>query len=118
MAAVMFEACTGRRPVHSKSWIETLSRRLYEPPPTDHDEAPDLSPRFAAILQQAMDRDPGRRPPTAGALLDSLEHALVHPHAKPVPHGDWLQPAMRRGRIALSAVPVLLAGVAEAAQLL
>jgi serine/threonine-protein kinase len=118
MAAVIFEAVTGRRPFSSKSWIETLSRRLYEPPPTVHDEAPDLSPRFAAILQQAMDRDPNRRPPTAGALLDSLEHALVHPNAKPDPDGGWLQPAMHGGSIGLSAVLVLLVGAAEAAWLL
>ncbi len=119
MAAIIFEAVTGRRPFSSKSWIETLSRRLYEPPPTVHDVVPDLSPRFAAILQQAMDRDPNRRPPTAGALLDSLEHALVHPNASPEPGGGgWLQPAMHRGSIGLSAVLVLLVGAAEAAWLL
>jgi len=118
MAAVIFEAVTGRRPFSSKSWIETLSRRLYEPPPTVNDVAPDLSPRFAANLQQAMDRDPNRRPPTAGALLDSLEHALVPTNAKPDPDGGWLQPAMHRGSIGLSALLVLLVGAAEAAWLL
>ena len=33
LAAVIFEATTGRRPFSSKSWIETLSRRLYEAAP-------------------------------------------------------------------------------------
>src|SRR5712691_8459451 len=42
LAAVVFEAVTGRRPFSSKSWIETLSRRLYEPPPTVHDVVPEL----------------------------------------------------------------------------
>src|SRR5467141_1386588 len=85
LAAIVFEAVTGRRPFSSKSWIETLSRRLYEPPPTVHDVTPDLPAQFAAVLQSAMDRDPERRPATAGELLDRLEDALVHPEtAEPV----------------------------------
>src|ERR1700730_6348338 len=61
LAAVIFEAVSGRRPFSSKSWIETLSRRLYEAPPNVRDVAPDLPVSFAAVLQQAMDRDPNRR---------------------------------------------------------
>jgi eukaryotic-like serine/threonine-protein kinase len=76
LAAVVFEAVTGRRPFSSKSWIETLSRRLYEPPPSVRDSVPELSARFATVLQQAMDREPDRRPSTAGDLLDRLERAL------------------------------------------
>ena len=77
LAAVIFEATTGRRPFSSKSWIETLSRRLYEPPPNVREVAPDLSAAFATVLQQAMDRDPARRPATAGELLDKLESAIT-----------------------------------------
>ena len=116
LAAVIFEAVTGRRPFSSKSWIETLSRRLYEPPPTVRDVAPDLSPSFAAVLQQAMDRDPNRRPATAGELLDRLESALISPDGSPEDH--WLKPVMHRGSIGLSAVLVLTVGIAEVAWLL
>ena len=77
LAAVIFEAVTGRRPFSSKSWIETLSRRLYEPPPSVRDMVPELPTAFATALQQAMDRDPGRRPNSAGELLDRLESALT-----------------------------------------
>jgi serine/threonine protein kinase len=77
LAAVIFEAVTGRRPFSSKSWIETLSRRLYEPPPSVRDMVPELPATFATALQQAMDRDPGRRPNSAGELLDRLESALT-----------------------------------------
>jgi len=77
LAAVIFEATTGRRPFSSKSWIETLSRRLYEPPPNVREVAPDLPAAFAAVLQQAMDRDPARRPATAGELLDKIEAAIT-----------------------------------------
>ena len=77
LAAVVFEAVTGSRPFSSKSWIETLSRRLYEPPPSVRDMVPELPAAFATVLQQAMDRDPGRRPTSAGELLDRLESALT-----------------------------------------
>ena len=80
LAAIIFEATTGRRPFSSKSWIETLSRRLYEPPPDVRELEPDLSPAFAAVLQQAMDRDPNRRPSTAGELLKRLENAIRSPN--------------------------------------
>jgi serine/threonine-protein kinase len=113
LAAVIFEAVSGRRPFSSKSWIETLSRRLYEAPPNVRDVAPDLSVSFAAVLQQAMDRDPNRRPPTAGDLLDRLEGSLVSPDGR-AESAHWLQPVVNRGGIGLSAVLVLLVGVAEA----
>jgi serine/threonine protein kinase len=77
LAAIIFEAVTGQRPFSSKSWIETLSRRLYEPPPSVRDMVPELPAAFATALQQAMDRDPGRRPNSAGELLDRLESALT-----------------------------------------
>ncbi len=77
LATVVFQAVTGRRPFSSKSWIETLSRRLYEPPPSVRDVVPELPAAFATLLQEAMDRDPGRRPISAGELLDRLESALT-----------------------------------------
>ena len=80
LAAVIFEATSGRRPFSSRSWIETLSRRLYEPPPNVREVAPDLPVAFAAVLQQAMDRDPDHRPATAGELLRRLESAITSPN--------------------------------------
>jgi eukaryotic-like serine/threonine-protein kinase len=95
LAAVLFEAVTGRRPFSSKSWIETLSRRLYEPPPSVRDSVPELSAPFASVLQQAMDREPDRRPATAGDLLDRLEHALTSKGSNSQPI-NWLRRNMRR----------------------
>ena len=118
LAAVIFEAVTGRRPFSSKSWIETLSRRLYEPPPSVRDVVPDLPVSFAAVLQQAMDRDPNRRPATAGELLDHLESTLTSRAGRRADGGHWLQPVMHRGSIGLSAIMVLVVGVAEVAWLL
>ena len=118
LAAVIFEATSGQRPFSSKSWIETLSRRLYEPPPNVREVAPDLPPAFAAVLQQAMDRDPNRRPATAGELLDRLESAITSPNGSVDRGTRWLQPAMRGGGIGLSALLVVVVGAAEVAWLL
>ena len=115
LAAVIFEAVSGRRPFSSKSWIETLSRRLYEVAPNVRDVAPDLSVPFATVLQQAMDRDPNRRPATAGQLLEQLQSALDFPYGKPEGR-SWSQPVTRgRGFIGLSVGIVVLVGAAEAA---
>jgi serine/threonine-protein kinase len=112
LAAVIFEAVSGRRPFSSKSWIETLSRRLYEAPPNVRDVAPDLSVPFAAVLQQAMDRDPNRRPATAGQLLDQLQDSLTYPYGKP--ETSHSQPATKReSLIGLSVALVVVIGVAE-----
>jgi serine/threonine protein kinase len=95
LAAILFEAVTGRRPFPSKSWIETLSRRLYEPPPSVRDSVPELSAPFASVLQQAMDREPDRRPSTAGDLLDRLERALTS-KGRPSQPINWLRRTMKR----------------------
>ena len=112
LAAVIFEATTGRRPFSSKSWIETLSRRLYEPPPNVREVAPDLPPGFAIVLQQAMDRDVDRRPSTAGDLLDRLESAITSPNGRP-DRVRRVKPAIRMRGIGLGAVLVAIVGVAE-----
>jgi len=117
LAAIIFEAVTGERPFSSRSWIETLSRRLYEPPPSVCDVAPDLPVPFAAELQLAMDRDPNHRPATAGGLLDVLESTLKAPGER-TESVHWLQPVMHRGSIGLSAVLVLVLGIAEGTWLL
>ncbi len=116
LAAVIFEATTGRRPFSSKSWIETLSRRLYEPPPNVREIAPELPAGFAAILQQAMDRDPNRRPSSAGELLDSLEASITSPNGS-VDGAKWVKPAIRSGSLGVSALLVFAVGVAEIAWL-
>jgi len=112
LAAVIFEATTGRRPFSSKSWIETLSRRLYEPPPNVREVDPDLPASFAAVLQQAMDRDPARRPATAGELLQRLESAIISPNGS-VARKDWLEPVKRVRGIGVGAALVVIVGAAE-----
>jgi len=111
LAAVVFHAVTGQRTFTSRSWIETLSRRLYEPPPSARDIVPDLPEEFSLVLQQAMDRDPARRPATADELLTRLREALNAPeHTDENVH--WLHAHMHRGSMLVSGLLVFLVGIA------
>src|SRR5437868_7902773 len=101
LAAVIFHAVTGQRPFTSRSWIETLSRRLYEPPPNARDLMPELPEGFGHVLQQAMDRDPSRRPATAGELLRGLSDSLDPPPPKEE-EVHWLHPHMHRSSMVVS----------------
>lgn len=118
LAAVIFEATTGRRPFSSKSWIETLSRRLYEPPPNVREVAPELPAAFAGVLQQAMDRDPDRRPSTAGELLDRLETAIRGSNGTLDQALRRLRPAIKSSGFGVSALLVVGVGAAEVAWVL
>jgi eukaryotic-like serine/threonine-protein kinase len=113
LAAVIFHAVTGQRPFTSRSWIETLSRRLYEPPPSARDVVPELPEQFSRILQQAMDREPARRPATAGELLAALGETLDPPVVtEETTNLHWLHPHMHRGSMVVSGLLVLMVGVA------
>jgi serine/threonine-protein kinase len=112
LAAVIFSAVTGQRPFTSRSWIETLSRRLYEPPPSAREIVPELPEAFSQALQQAMDRDPARRPATAGELLSRLRDALDAPEPTEDDDVHWLRPHMHRGSMVVSGLLVFLVGIA------
>jgi serine/threonine protein kinase len=120
LAAVIFHAVTGQRPFTSRSWIETLSRRLYEPPPSARDVVPDLPEEFSRTLQLAMDRDPARRAATAGELLGSLRASLNPPPEEVVVERKvhWLHPHMHRGSMVVSGLLALVVVVAGGAWLL
>ncbi|HLZ96140.1 MAG TPA: serine/threonine-protein kinase [Candidatus Dormibacteraeota bacterium] len=120
LAAVIFHAVTGQRPFTSRSWIETLSRRLYEPPPSARDVVADLPEEFSRTLQLAMDRDPARRPATAGELLASLRASLNPPQEEEVVERKehWLHPHMHRGSMVVSGLLALVVVVAGGAWLL
>ena len=72
---------------------------------------PELPEGFGHVLQQAMDRDPSRRPGTAGELLRGLSDSLDPPAPKEE-EVHWLHPHMHRGSMVVSGLLVLVVGVA------
>jgi serine/threonine protein kinase len=70
VGAVLYEVIEGRPAFSGSTLAECLSATLgRDPPPL---RAPDRPPELDAIVARALDRDPSRRYPSAGAFLAEL----------------------------------------------
>ena len=71
LGIVLYEMLTGRRPFEGDSAAGVALKRLNEDPlpPTVHGPVP---PALSAIVMRAMERDPARRFPDAGAFAEAL----------------------------------------------
>lgn len=76
LAAVAFEALSGRRARSGGTPLEIAHRVATEPPPDMREAWPDAPPAVAEALRRGMARDPSRRPPSASALARELAAAL------------------------------------------
>jgi eukaryotic-like serine/threonine-protein kinase len=85
LAVVAYEALTGMRAREGRTPMEVAHRIATSPPPDLRDVMPDASPTAAAVLTQAMARDPAERPGSAGELADRLARPLGEPPTVPRP---------------------------------
>jgi hypothetical protein len=71
LGIVLYEMLTGRRPFEGDSAAGVALKRLTEDPlpPTAHGPVP---PGLSAIVMRALERDPSRRFPDAGAFAEAL----------------------------------------------
>jgi len=71
LGIVLYEMLTGRRPFEGDSAAGVALKRLSEDPapPTEHGPVP---PGLSAIVMRALERDPARRYPDAGAFAEAL----------------------------------------------
>jgi serine/threonine protein kinase len=76
LAAVAFEALSGRKAREGDTPMAVAHRVVNEPPPDLRDAWPDADPRVAAVLTRAMSREPGDRQHRAGELSAELGAAL------------------------------------------
>ena len=82
LAAIAFEALSGRKPREGRSPMEIAHKIATDGPP-DLREAWERAPAKAArVLQRGMAREPARRPASAGELGDELADALRNPPAE------------------------------------
>ncbi len=85
LAAVAFEALSGRRARAGDTPLELVRRAVDDPPP-DLAALGAGSTAVAAVLKRGLCRDPAGRPASAGALVDELRGALALPErAVPAP---------------------------------
>jgi serine/threonine-protein kinase len=77
LAAVAFEALSGRRARPEDNPLAVAHAVANRPPPDLRDAWPAAPPAVAAVLQRGMARDPGERPRSAGELVARLAEALA-----------------------------------------
>jgi serine/threonine-protein kinase len=83
LGVIAYEMLTGQLPFESTSSVGVAMRHLNDPPPDPASVNPDVPPEAADIVLQALEKNPTRRFPTAGAFARAL--------------GDWrlYEPAPR-----------------------
>ncbi|MGN6812744.1 MAG: protein kinase domain-containing protein [Thermomicrobiales bacterium] len=76
LGVVLYEALTGRPPYQGPT-LEVLAKHLNGQPPDPRQFNSALPPAIAAVLLQALARQPADRYPTGEALADALEAAIA-----------------------------------------
>jgi hypothetical protein len=91
LGATLFSLLTGRRPVDGESAYELMLKVAESQGPSWPRQAvEDVPPDLRAIVEMAMQNDPGKRYESAADLADDLERFL---------HGEWVV-ARTRSRLA------------------
>ncbi|MCB9933276.1 MAG: serine/threonine protein kinase [Planctomycetes bacterium] len=91
MGATLFSLLTGRRPVEGESAYELMLKVAEsESPAWPRQAVEDVPADLRAIVEMAMQNDPGKRYESAADLADDLERFL---------HGEWVV-ARTRSRVA------------------
>jgi tetratricopeptide (TPR) repeat protein len=70
--AVLFEMLTGRRPFHGATEREVVEAVRQAAPPRADGLRPDIPAAVAALVERCLEKDPARRPGSAGELLREL----------------------------------------------
>jgi eukaryotic-like serine/threonine-protein kinase len=95
LAAVAYEALTGRRPRPGRTPMEVAHQIATAPPPDLRELWPDAPAAAAELLERGMARDPAERP-SAGELAAELTPALEQsrPRVEPAAVPTRVAPAM------------------------
>ena len=77
VGVILYELLTGVPPFRGESVVETLRQVCdFEPPPPRR-VRPGVPPDLDAVCVKCLDKDPGRRYPSAAALADDLDRFLA-----------------------------------------
>jgi eukaryotic-like serine/threonine-protein kinase len=100
LAAVAYEALTGRRPRPGRTPVEVAHQIATAPPPDLRELWPDAPPAAAELLERGMARDPAERP-SAGELAAELTPALeqTRPRAEPAATPTRVAPGVAAARV-------------------
>ena len=73
LGLVAYELLTGTSPFGGRTPQETLAAQLTLVPSPPHRLAPDVPRALSALVMQCLEKDAARRPPSARAMLDTLD---------------------------------------------
>jgi len=136
LGVVLWELLAGEVPFAGENFVAVALRHVNEAPPSLLEVRPDVSPRLAAAIARALEKDPARRFPSMAALARELRACLAEADGDvPVAQDDGAltlvtppskaarrrEPRPRRRRrpmAAYVAVALLVAGAAFAAVVL
>ena len=77
---VLYEMATGRRPFDRDSTVSTITAILFEEPPPIEDAA--FAP-LVPVIRRALAKEPSKRYPSSGMLLDALHDLKNRPSSRP-----------------------------------
>ncbi|HTJ43359.1 MAG TPA: serine/threonine-protein kinase [Kofleriaceae bacterium] len=89
LGAMMHELLVGRALFQGSSDLDTCERVRNAPIPHPQTVRDDVPRAIADVVMTALERDPDRRWPSAGAFADALEAAAVRANAWPSEAGLW-----------------------------
>ena len=93
LAAVCFEALSGRKPRDGTTPLQIAHSIASEPAPDLREFWPAAPPRAAELLTQGMAHDPRDRPRSGGRLGAELARALDEPPEPPTPRTRRVRPS-------------------------
>ncbi len=76
LGAVLFEMLAGRRAFRRDTAVETLTAILREDPPEIFDSGSRIPPALGAVVRGCLEKDPGRRLPSAETLALRLREVI------------------------------------------
>jgi len=121
LGSILYEMLTGRPPFHAATTQETVQQLLNEEAVRPSRLQPKVPPDLETICLKCLQKDPGRRYASAGALAEDLRRFLAGESilARPTPTWERAAKWARRRPAAAALIAVsLAAGVALAAILL
>jgi eukaryotic-like serine/threonine-protein kinase len=77
LGVVLWEMLAGEVPFDGENFVAVALRHVNEPLPSLRDVRPDVSPRLAAAVERALEKDPAHRFPSMAALAKELRACLV-----------------------------------------
>jgi len=107
--ALLYHAVTGRPPFDGESWAMTVALVLEGSPPRPRALAREVGRDLEAVIERAIEREPGRRYPSAQALADDLGRAARGEAVQARPRPLWRRALVSSRRSPLRAALAMLA---------